>query len=244
MILLIKTFISRSIFHRCGRAVWLCRALQRTASHKSMRVQVTEGPHAGRLALIDFGLVAEVPAPDRAAMLSATIHLANGAWDDLITDFIALGAPSFPLFKFAISCMRKGCTVYWKQSLHHNMPASLGLPIALVCVSAATKLKLSMLDAFSRVPCCMSVQHVLLRAGPLFVPEAYSAAAGFLPPDCDRGRIVPVMERVLKPYLRGGGARAFRGNNFQVWGALCLDGKLLQAVTCKSRIASNTRFSP
>ena len=53
---------------------------------------MTEGPHAGRLALIDFGLVAEVPAPDRSAMLSGTIHLANGAWDDLITDFIALGA--------------------------------------------------------------------------------------------------------------------------------------------------------
>ncbi|KAK9835187.1 hypothetical protein WJX81_004575 [Elliptochloris bilobata] len=58
--------------------------------HPGNLLQVTEGPHAGRLALIDFGLVAEVPAPDRAAMLSATIHLANGAWDDLITDFIAL----------------------------------------------------------------------------------------------------------------------------------------------------------
>jgi predicted unusual protein kinase regulating ubiquinone biosynthesis (AarF/ABC1/UbiB family) len=53
---------------------------------------VTEGPDAGRLALIDFGLVAEVPPADRAAMLSGTIHLANGAWDELITDFVALGA--------------------------------------------------------------------------------------------------------------------------------------------------------
>eukprot|EP00955_Chlamydomonas_euryale_P017467 186759-Chlamydomonas_euryale.AAC.1 len=26
---------------------------------------------------------------------------------------------------------------------------------------------------------------------------------GFLPSDCDRVRIVPVMERVLGPYLRG-----------------------------------------
>lgn len=34
----------------------------------------------------------------------------------------------------------------------------------------------------------------------------------FLPPGADRGLIVPVMERVLGPYLRGGGARAF---NFQ-----------------------------
>ena len=78
-----------------------------------MRVQVTEGPHAGRLALIDFGLVAEVPAPDRAAMLSATIHVANGAWDDLITDFIALGAPPFSLYKFHQSVGRKTWIMYY-----------------------------------------------------------------------------------------------------------------------------------
>jgi hypothetical protein len=32
---------------------------------------------------------------------------------------------------------------------------------------------------------------------------------GFLPQDCDRGQVVPVMERVLGPYLRGGGAKSF-----------------------------------
>ncbi len=32
--------------------------------------QVTEGPHAGKLALLDFGLVAEIPAEDREAMVS------------------------------------------------------------------------------------------------------------------------------------------------------------------------------
>lgn len=37
-------------------------------------------------------------------------------------------------------------------------------------------------------------------------------ALGFLPAGCDRGLIVPVMDRVLSPYLRGGGAAAF---NFQ-----------------------------
>ncbi len=37
-------------------------------------------------------------------------------------------------------------------------------------------------------------------------------ALDFLPDSCDRAVIVPVMERVLGPYLRGGGARAF---NFQ-----------------------------
>lgn len=37
-------------------------------------------------------------------------------------------------------------------------------------------------------------------------------ALGFLPTSCDRALIMPVMERVLSPYLRGGGAAAF---NFQ-----------------------------
>ena len=103
-------------------------------------VQVTEGPNAGKLALLDFGLVAEVPAADREAMVSATIHLGNRDWAALIDDFIALG---------------------------------------------------------------------------------------FLPPGSDRGRIIPVMDTVLSPYLRGGGAKAF---NFQVsvahpdpfHGSLCL----------------------
>ena len=88
--------------------------------------QVTEGPDAGKLALLDFGLVAEVPRADREAMVSATIHLGNRDWDALITDFIALG---------------------------------------------------------------------------------------FLPVGSDRRRIIPVMDKVLSPYLRGGGARSF---NFQV----------------------------
>jgi len=52
--------------------------------------QVTEGPHAGKLALLDFGLVAEIPEADREAMVSATIHLANRDWNGLINDFIAL----------------------------------------------------------------------------------------------------------------------------------------------------------
>ena len=41
---------------------------------------------------------------------------------------------------------------------------------------------------------------------------------GFLPLDCNRGQIIPVMDRVLSPYLRGGGARSI---NFQVRSRLC-----------------------
>lgn len=96
---------------------------------------MTEGPDAGKLALLDFGLVAEIPAVDREAMLSATVHLGNRNWAGLIDDFVALG---------------------------------------------------------------------------------------FLPPGSDRRRIIPVMDAVLSPYLRGGGARAF---NFQVAAqAGCLAG--------------------
>lgn len=91
-------------------------------------LKVTEGEHAGKLCLLDFGLVAEVPPADREAMVSATIHLANRDWPALIDDFVALE---------------------------------------------------------------------------------------FLPADCDRGVIIPVMDRVLSPYLRGGGAKSF---NFQVRG--------------------------
>ncbi|KXZ46166.1 hypothetical protein GPECTOR_46g235 [Gonium pectorale] len=54
-------------------------------------VVVTEGPHAGKLALLDFGLVAEIPPEDRQAMVSATIHLANRDWSALLDDFVALG---------------------------------------------------------------------------------------------------------------------------------------------------------
>ena len=97
-------------------------------------LKVTEGEHAGKLCLLDFGLVAEVPPVDREAMVSATIHLANRDWPALIDDFVALE---------------------------------------------------------------------------------------FLPADCDRGVIIPVMDRVLSPYLRGGGAKSF---NFQV---SQLDGKVL-----------------
>lgn len=93
--------------------------------HPGNLLRITEGPHAGKLALLDFGLVAEIPANDREAMVSAVIHLANKDWDSLIDDFVSLG---------------------------------------------------------------------------------------FLPLDCDRALIIPVMDRVLSPYLRGGGAAAF---NFQ-----------------------------
>lgn len=115
--------------------------------HPGNLLKITAGPEAGKLALLDFGLVAEIPEHDREAvrfqssmpvlmswcaflpphhsptmhapqMVAATIHLANRDWDALCGDFTALG---------------------------------------------------------------------------------------FIPPDADRSVIIPVMDRVLSPYLRGGG---------------------------------------
>lgn len=90
--------------------------------HPGNLLKVVEGEHVGKLALLDFGLVAEVPQRDREAMVSATIHLSNKDWGALVDDFCDLG---------------------------------------------------------------------------------------FLPRDCDRRVVVPVMDRVLSPYLKGGGAQAF-----------------------------------
>lgn len=38
---------------------------------------------------------------------------------------------------------------------------------------------------------------------------------GFLSEDTDKDALVPIMQRVLKPYLKGGGAQAFKNANFQ-----------------------------
>ena len=114
---------------KVGQAAFLTQLLEigfiHGDPHPGNLLKVTEGPDAGKLCLLDFGLVAEVPPEDRKAMISATIHLANRDWAALVDDFISLN---------------------------------------------------------------------------------------FLPPDCERGVIVPVMSRVLGPYLKGGGAKAF---NFQ-----------------------------
>lgn len=48
-------------------------------------------------------------------------------------------------------------------------------------------------------------------------------ALGFLPKDCDRATIIPVMQRVLKPYLKGGGAKAM---NFSALGQDLLQATL------------------
>ncbi|CAE7524166.1 unnamed protein product [Symbiodinium natans] len=96
--------------------------------HPGNLLKITEGPDAGKLCLLDFGLVAQVPREDRELIISAVVHLGTQNWEALIADF---------------------------QQLR------------------------------------------------------------FLAPDVDQASLVPILQRVLGPYLRGGGAQAFKNANFQ-----------------------------
>lgn len=96
--------------------------------HPGNLLKITEGPDAGKLCLLDFGLVAQVPQADRDIIVSAVVHLGTRNWDALIDDFVTLG---------------------------------------------------------------------------------------FLADDTDRAFLIPVLQRVLGPYLKGGGAGALKGMNFQ-----------------------------
>jgi len=96
--------------------------------HPGNLLKITDGPDAGKLCLLDFGLVAQVPKEDRSTIVASVVHLGTQNWEGLIQDFVTLG---------------------------------------------------------------------------------------FLAPDTDRGVLVPILQRVLGPYLKGGGASSFRGANFQ-----------------------------
>lgn len=96
--------------------------------HPGNLLKITEGPDEGKLCILDFGLVAQVPKEDRDTIVAAVVHLGTQNWEGLIDDFVTLG---------------------------------------------------------------------------------------FLARDTDRGVLVPILQRVLGPYLKGGGASAFRGANFQ-----------------------------
>ena len=66
--------------HACSAERCACAGFFHGDPHPGNLLLVTEGEHAGKLALLDFGLVAEIPEGDREAMVSATIHLANKDW--------------------------------------------------------------------------------------------------------------------------------------------------------------------
>jgi len=96
--------------------------------HPGNLLKITDGPDEGKLCLLDFGLVAEVPQKDRDIIVAAVVHLGTQNWEGLIDDFMVLG---------------------------------------------------------------------------------------FLSPETDRGQLVPILERVVGPYLKGGGAGAYKDANFQ-----------------------------
>jgi len=96
--------------------------------HPGNLLYVNSGPDEGKLVLLDFGLVAQIPEEDRDNIVTAVIHLGTQNWDGLIDDLVALK---------------------------------------------------------------------------------------FLAPDCDRAVVTPVIQRVLRQYLAGGGAAAM---NFSALG--------------------------
>eukprot|EP00968_Pinguiococcus_pyrenoidosus_P000881 scaffold48_cov311-Pinguiococcus_pyrenoidosus.AAC.76 len=93
-----------------------------------------------RLALLDFGLVAQVQAEDRDVMINAVIHLANKDYAALVDDFINLGV---------------------------------------------------------------------------------------LPVDCDRPKVIPLMDKALSPYVKGGGAKRYEEEVRKMYG---MDGSVSGSV--------------
>ena len=184
-------------------------------------LKVTEGPDAGKLALLDFGLVAEVPARDRAAMISATIHLANRDWNGALFFCVCGGRfgrlrgvsswwprcrprgddprhdpPRQPRLQRWV-CFGRGGVVRGFGAWAEGLGRGLGPRVLHFHPGARPTTPLSPLPPTTHPSPALIDDFVALE---------------FLPPNADRGLIVPVMERVLGPYLRGGGARSF---NFQ-----------------------------
>mmetsp|Transcript_4227 Transcript_4227/g.7186 ORF Transcript_4227/g.7186 Transcript_4227/m.7186 type:complete len:850 (+) Transcript_4227:20-2569(+) len=96
--------------------------------HPGNLLMIQDGPDAGKLCLLDFGLVARVPEDARDIIVSSVVHLGTQNFEALIDDFVALG---------------------------------------------------------------------------------------FLADDVDRAFLIPLLNKILRPYLRGGGAQSLKGLNFQ-----------------------------
>jgi predicted unusual protein kinase regulating ubiquinone biosynthesis (AarF/ABC1/UbiB family) len=58
--------------------------------HPGNLLYVNSGPDEGKLVLLDFGLIAQIPETDRDNIVSAVIHLGTRNWDGLVDDLIAL----------------------------------------------------------------------------------------------------------------------------------------------------------
>jgi hypothetical protein len=172
------------------------------------RVQVTEGPDAGKLALLDFGLVAEIPPQDRAAMVSATIHLVShaGALDvDGLPWCTLLDAGSK---RSAYQARGLVCFAWYSRS--YFFISKRGLAVATATYVHFTRLFPAPMPTVSCIFRNPHQPHQANRNWAALIDDFIDLE--FLPKDANRAVIVPVMERVLGPYLRGGGAKAF---NFQ-----------------------------
>lgn len=131
----------------------------------------------------------------REAMVSATIHLANRDWNGLIDDFVALGF-------LPVGCDRCATAHLTRLALQRLALPYCGPELGeCSCILQAASVALLLV--------LLVQQHrASLLLSDLVICEHHMSTCS-LP----RGLIIPVMDRVLGPYLRGGGAKAF---NFQV----------------------------
>eukprot|EP00929_Paragymnodinium_shiwhaense_P005316 TRINITY_DN10708_c0_g1_i1.p1 TRINITY_DN10708_c0_g1~~TRINITY_DN10708_c0_g1_i1.p1 ORF type:complete len:857 (+),score=157.37 TRINITY_DN10708_c0_g1_i1:101-2671(+) len=82
-------------FIKIGQEVFLTQLLEigffHGDPHPGNLLKVVSGPDEGKLCLLDFGLVAQVPEDARDIIVTAVVHLGTQNWDAFIDDFIALG---------------------------------------------------------------------------------------------------------------------------------------------------------
>jgi hypothetical protein len=122
-----------------GQECFLVQLLQAGFFHSDPHPGNLLRPHdqsVGRLALIDFGLVARIRQEEMDSMVSAIVHLANKDYAALVDDFINLE---------------------------------------------------------------------------------------ILPSDCNRGKVIPLMDKALSPYVKGGGAKRYEAELKQMYG---MDGTM------------------
>lgn len=149
---------------------------------------------------------------DREAMVSATIHLANRDWDALIDDFVALGFLPAGCDRGASCSERCGVPSLRRETCTRDASA-LCSPALCCCCGAPIGAPPYRRGAGVPLPACSSVGL------PPFCQAQRTSRPSHAPhrplPPClalQAGLIIPVMDRVLGPYLRGGGAKAFKSN--------------------------------
>jgi len=83
--------------------------------HPGNLLLVNDGPDEGKLVLLDFGLVAQIPPSDREAIVTAVIHLGTKNWEALVDDYVKLGfLPEDCDYSVVIPTMKRIISPYLK----------------------------------------------------------------------------------------------------------------------------------